>query len=135
MPLACAVRSAGVGSCRRRDDSRSGRSCHTRARGQFHLVLAGGDTPRGAYRRLCGTSTDWSMWNVYFGDERCLPVDDPARNSRMAGEAWLDHVFIPTVQFHAIPAELGAVRAAQLYRETLHAVGEFDLVLLGLGED
>ena len=53
----------------------------------------------------------------------------------MAGEAWLDHVFIPTVQFHAIPAELGAVRAAQLYGETLHAVGEFDLVLLGLGED
>jgi 6-phosphogluconolactonase len=50
------------------------------------------------------------MWNVYFGDERCLPVDDPARNSRMAGEAWLDHVFIPTVQFHAIPPELGAVR-------------------------
>jgi 6-phosphogluconolactonase len=75
------------------------------------------------------------MWNVYFGDERCLPVDDPARNSRMAGEAWLDHVFIPTVQFHAIPAELGAVRAAQLYGKTIHAVGEFDLVFLRLGEE
>jgi 6-phosphogluconolactonase len=106
-----------------------------RARGQFHLVLAGGDTPRGAYQRLRGASAEWSVWNIYFGDERCLPVDDPARNSRMAEEAWLNHVFIPTVQLHAIPAELGAVRAAQLYGETIHAVGEFDLVLLGLGED
>ena len=106
-----------------------------RARGQFHLVLAGGDTPCGAYRRLREASTDWSVWHIYFGDERCLPADDSARNSRLAGEAWLDHVFIPTVQLHAIPAELGAVRAAQLYGETLHAVGEFDLVLLGLGED
>ena len=106
-----------------------------RARGQFHLVLAGGDTPRGAYRRLREASADWSMWNIYFGDERCLPAADPARNSRMAGEAWLDHVFIPAVQLHAIPAEIGAVQAAQAYAETLRAVGEFDLVLLGLGED
>jgi 6-phosphogluconolactonase len=106
-----------------------------RARGQFHLVLAGGDTPHGAYRRLREASADWSVWNIYFGDERCLPADDSARNSRLAGETWLDYVFIPTVQLHAIPAELGAVQAAHAYDETLRAVGEFDLVLLGLGED
>ena len=75
------------------------------------------------------------MWHIYFCDERCLPSADPARNSRMAGETWLDHVFIPTLQLHAIPAELGAVQAAHAYDETLRAVGEFDLVLLGLGED
>jgi 6-phosphogluconolactonase len=106
-----------------------------RARGQFHLVLAGGDTPRGAYRRLREANADWSGWNIYFGDERCLPMDDPMRNSRMAGEAWLDHVFIPALQSHPIPGELGAVQAAQAYAETLRAVGEFDLVLLGLGDD
>ena len=106
-----------------------------RARGQFHFVLAGGDTPRGAYRRLFEASDDWSGWHIYFGDERCLPADDPARNSRMAGEAWLDHVSIPTAQAHAIPAEVGAVQAAQAYTETVRAVGEFDLVLLGLGDD
>ncbi len=106
-----------------------------RARGQFHLVLAGGDTPRGAYRRLREASADWSGWHIYFGDERCLPADDPARNSRMAGEIWLDHVSIPVNQLHVIPAEMGAVQAARAYAETLRAVGEFDLVLLGLGED
>lgn len=106
-----------------------------RARGQFHLVLAGGDSPRGAYRTLRQASADWSEWHVYFGDERCLPAADPARNSRMAGEIWLDHVSIPANQLHVIPAELGAVQAARAYAETLRAIGEFDLVLLGLGED
>lgn len=105
------------------------------AHGQFHLVLAGGDTPRGAYRSLREASTDWSAWHIYFGDERCLPADDPARNSRMAGDVWLDHVPIPTAQLHAIPGKLGPVQAARAYVETLRTVGEFDLVLLGLGED
>ncbi len=98
-------------------------------------MLAGGNTPRGIYRALRGARTDWPAWHVYFGDERCLPPDDPARNSRMAAEAWLDAVPAPAPQVHAIPAELGALQAARMYIETLRTVGEFDLVLLGLGED
>jgi len=104
-------------------------------RGRFLVVLAGGDTPRAAYRALRPADADWAAWHVYFGDERCLPADDPARNSRMAAQAWLDRVPIPAHQVHAIPAELGALGAARSYAGTLRAVGEFDLVLLGLGED
>lgn len=106
-----------------------------RARGRFDLVLAGGDTPRGAYRRLRDARADWAAWHLYFGDERCAPCGDPARNSRMAREAWLDHVALPARQLHAIPAELGAEPAADAYAALLRSVGEFDLVLLGLGED
>lgn len=104
-------------------------------RGQFLIVLAGGSSPRGIYDSLRLADTDWSRWQVYFGDERCLPVDDPRRNSRMAAEAWLDHVAVPARQVHTIPAELGANAAALAYADTLRAVGDFDLVLLGLGED
>jgi len=105
------------------------------ARGQFHLVLAGGNTPREIYRRLRAAQTDWTAWHIYFGDERCLPADDPARNSRMAAEVWLDLVPIPAMQIHIIAAEQGAIAAAKYYGETLKSVGDFDLVLLGLGED
>ena len=98
-------------------------------------MLAGGNTPREIYRALRGARTDWPAWQIYFGDERCLPPDDPARNSRMAAQAWFDAVPVPAPQVHVIPAELGALRAARNYCETLRAVGEFDLVLLGLGED
>jgi 6-phosphogluconolactonase len=104
-------------------------------RGRFRVVLAGGRTPRDAYRMLRGADTDWSRWHAYFGDERCAPAQDAERNSRMAAETWLDHVSIPSTQVHPIPVELGAGAAALAYAETLRGVGEFDLVLLGLGED
>lgn len=104
-------------------------------RGEFVIALAGGNTPRGVYRLLRERNADWSHWHVYFGDERCLPADDVERNSRMAAIEWLDHVPIPKDQVHPIPAELGATEAALAYAETLRDVGEFDLVLLGLGED
>jgi 6-phosphogluconolactonase len=107
----------------------------TERRGRFLIVLAGGNTPSGIYRMLRTADTDWSRWRVYFGDERCLPADDAERNSRMAADAWLNHVPIPQDQVHAIPAELGASAAALAYAETLRGVGDFDLVLLGLGED
>jgi 6-phosphogluconolactonase len=42
---------------------------------------------------------------------------------------------IPAAQIHTIAAELGAVAGARHYAELLAAVPEFDLVLLGLGED
>ena len=104
-------------------------------RGRFLIVLAGGSTPRDIYRSLRDADTDWSRWHVYFGDERCLPADNPERNSRMVADAWLDHVFIPHDQMHPLPAELGPERAARDYVKTLRNVGDFDLVLLGLGED
>jgi 6-phosphogluconolactonase len=104
-------------------------------RGRFHIVLAGGNTPREIYHGLCTANTDWSLWHIYFSDERCLPPFDPARNSNMAAGVWLNRVPIPPLQLHVIPGELGANEAAQQYSEGLRAVGDFDLVLLGLGED
>lgn len=103
--------------------------------GRFSIVLAGGSTPKSIYQLLVGINTDWSKWHVYYGDDRCLPPEHEERNSLMAHEAWLKHVTIPADQIHDIPAERGPVDAAQAYNQTLAEVGEFDLVLLGLGED
>jgi 6-phosphogluconolactonase len=104
-------------------------------RGRFQVVLAGGSTPRGIYRMLRDADAIWPLWQVYFGDERCLPADQLERNSRMAADAWLSRVPIPRDQVHAIPAELGARAAALAYAATLNGLHDFDLVLLGLGED
>ncbi len=105
------------------------------SRGAFHIVLAGGTTPRLVYELLRDAGADWAAWHVYFGDERCLPPDHAERNSRMAALAWLDHVAIPCGQIHPIPAERGADIAASAYTQTLRGIELFDLVLLGLGED
>ena len=101
----------------------------------FHLALAGGNTPRRVYELLRNITTDWNQWYIYFGDERCLPLDHPERNSQMAELAWLNFVSIPASQIHIIPAEQGEIIAANIYANTLAALPQFDLVLLGLGED
>ena len=103
--------------------------------GAFRLVLAGGSTPRAVYQTLNDIDADWSVWHIYYGDERVLPVDHPDRNSVMAQTAWLAKSPIPPQQIHPIPTELGLEAALASYRQTLAAVGAFDLVLLGLGED
>ena len=109
---------------------------HALARhGAFHIVLAGGGTPRLLYQALSRQPHDWARWHVWFGDERCLPPLDPERNSAMARASLLDGTAIVPARFHAIPAELGPKVAAQEYAALLADIGAFDLVLLGLGED
>jgi 6-phosphogluconolactonase len=101
----------------------------------FRIVLAGGSTPRRTYEMLAGMAQDWSAWEVFWSDERCLPADHPERNSRLAHDVWLSHVAIPAGQIHPIPAELGAARAAAEYSTLVVDRQPFDLVLLGMGED
>ncbi len=104
-------------------------------RGCFKLVLAGGSTPEKIYQKLVNAKTDWSKWRIYYGDERCLPADDKERNSIMASNALLSKVAIPEASLFTMPTELGAVDAAKKYREAIADVEQFDLVLLGMGED
>ena len=105
------------------------------SRGRFSIVLAGGNTPKSIYALLVSAKTDWSKWHVYYNDDRCLPVDHADRNSLMAAQVWLNHVSIPVSQIHDIPTELGPVEGAKSYAQTLAGLDNFDLVLLGLGED
>ncbi len=105
------------------------------ARGQFRIVLAGGRTPERTYRLLSEVDTDWRCWQVYFGDERCLPVGNPQRNSDMSARVWLDRVDMPTANIHVIPAELGPYEAAHQYEALVRQALPFDLALLGLGSD
>jgi 6-phosphogluconolactonase len=105
------------------------------ARGLFRLVLAGGRTPLATYALLARADADWPRWNWYFGDERCLPPGHAERNDTAVRRAWLEPVAAPPANVHAIPAELGADEAARRYIATIAEIDEFDLVLLGLGED
>jgi 6-phosphogluconolactonase len=104
-------------------------------RGRFRIVLAGGRTPERTYSLLSEGDTDWRRWQVYFGDERCLPVDDPQRNSLMADRAWLNRVPILQTNIHAIPAERGPIKAAESYEPLVRQALPFDLTVLGLGSD
>ena len=105
------------------------------ARGSFKIVLAGGSTPAKIYQLLVSAKTDWSKWLIYYGDERCLPANDKDRNSIMASQVLLEKVDIPLDNVFTMKTELGAVEAAKNYRLVIADVDQFDLVLLGMGED
>ena len=112
------------------------------ARGQFSVALSGGSTPRRTYELLAEPpfrdGVPWTKTHVFWGDERCVPADDPRSNYRMAREALLDHLPIPPEQIHPIPCAQQPLTAAERYETALRGFfGErpprFDLVFLGLG--
>jgi 6-phosphogluconolactonase len=101
-------------------------------RGRFRLVLAGGSTPLSTYRRLAASDQQWKRWSLYYGDERCLPAEDPERNSQMVMATGITS---RAGEHLPIPAELGTKAAVQAYRKTVRPALPFDMVLLGMGED
>ncbi len=101
-------------------------------RGEFRLVLAGGGTPLACYRLLAQKDLQWDHWKLFYGDERCLPADDPERNSMIVTSSGLSQKIR---QHFIIPSELGAEKGAQQYAQLIADQMPFDTVLLGMGED
>ncbi|MDG2990282.1 6-phosphogluconolactonase [Candidatus Synechococcus calcipolaris G9] len=113
-------------------------------RDQFTIALAGGSTPTGLYEKLSKESLPWDKFQVFWGDERYVPLAHPDSNAGKAKQVWLDLVPIPSQNIHITPTHLKEpVAAAAAYEETLQRVfqthgGEipqFDLILLGMGPD
>lgn len=98
------------------------------------LALAGGSTPQHFYRHLATCVFPWSETEVFFGDERCVPPEHPDSNYRMASEALLSRV---RARVHRMRGETcdAAAYEEELERAFGPGLPEFDVVLLGLGED
>ena len=80
------------------------------ARGRFSVALSGGNTPRRTYELLAAPplkdQAPWDRVHVFWGDERCVPLNDSRSNARLAKEAWLDRVPIPGHQIHPMNCAL-----------------------------
>jgi len=113
--------------------------------GQFLVVLAGGRTPRGLYRKLTESPwrerVAWDRTYFVFGDERCVPPDHEDSNYRMVRETLLDPLGIPALQVLRMKGEHKPDEAARWYEVRLDDLfllrsrRKFDLVLLGIGAD
>jgi 6-phosphogluconolactonase len=123
------------------------------AKGAASVVLTGGGVGTAVLRELAaapaGAAVDWRRLDVWWGDERFLPVGDPERNETAARKALLEHVDLDPARVRPMPAADGPYgddpeRAAEAYADLLRAavppddhgqVPSFDVLLLGLGPD
>jgi 6-phosphogluconolactonase len=103
----------------------------------FSLFLSGGSTAGEAYRRLAETATDtvdWATVDIFWGDERCVSLDDDASNYRLCHETLLDRVG-PLRSEHPMYRSGPPAAAADDYQRLLADLPQFDLVHLGMGPD
>src|SRR5213080_3855361 len=114
-------------------------------RNEFRIALSGGNTPVPVYTRLAAIGHDlpWERILITFGDERCVPPDDPQSNFHMARETLFVPAGVPEESIMRMRGETDPQVAAREYEDYLDAIatqcGEFiyrhDLILLGLGDD
>jgi len=118
-----------------------------RERRRFTVALSGGSLMNILGPPLVSdplrSRIDWTAWEVFWADERCVPLESPESNFAAAKRVLFDHVPIPREQIHALEDSLEPAAAAAAYQARLKEVFQpdagqlprFDLVLLGMGED
>lgn len=112
---------------------------------RFDIALSGGSTPKLLFERLTEKlvdKSDWKRIHLWWGDERCVPMDSSESNFRMTEETLISKVPIPKGNIHRIRGEANpeaeALRYGQEIRNNLNILHNwpvFDLIILGLGED
>lgn len=108
------------------------------------IVLTGGGSGIGLLAALNSSPArddiDWQRVELFWGDERFVPLDDPERNEKQARDALLDHVPLEKSLVHAMAASDGRFgtdvdAAAADYAVTLGTDTRFDVVMLGMGPE
>jgi 6-phosphogluconolactonase len=113
------------------------------------VVLTGGSIAAKVHEAVveaAGDDVDWSRVEVWFGDERFVPADDPERNAGQAAPM-LDRLRFDPGRVHVMPSSDGphgddVDAAAGAYADELaRAAGpdqdspRFDVLMLGIGPD
>jgi 6-phosphogluconolactonase len=104
-----------------------------RSEEEFCLALSGGETARACYQRLAedgAQAIDWLAVNVFWGDERCVPGDDPASNQLLGRQALLERVGAANAVF-----PMRCEEGPDAYQLRLGEIGKLDMVHLGMGAD
>ena len=113
----------------------------------FTVALSGGSSPRLMYRTLSKepylSGIPWQKIHIFWVDERCVPVNNPASNYGAAKKDFLDNIPIPSNHVHPMPGEAPPEKGASQYQHELINFFQledgpfpvFDLIFLGMGAD
>ena len=111
---------------------------------KIYLALSGGSTPNNLYSKLVEKKDlyPWQLMEIYFSDERMVPLDDEGSNYYHAAKNLLDPVGHPQAQRHTPDVTLPMEEASKNYENDIRAqvpyrdgIPFFDVIFLGLGND
>ncbi len=116
------------------------------AQGFANAALSGGGTPQGVYAVLAAepyrSAIRWESVHFYWGDERCVPPEDPESNYGQAAAILFPRIPVRKENIHRIHGELGGETAAADYvrelarrRQAGYGWPVLDIALMGMGED
>lgn len=112
---------------------------------KIHVALSGGSTPKVIFDYIAeelGEDILWDNINFYWGDERCVPPSDSESNYKMTVDHLLSKIDMPEENIFRIKGENDPKEEAIRYGKVLdnelpkvNGIPQFDLVMLGLGDD
>lgn len=105
-------------------------------KGKASIAVSGGSTPKNFFSVLSQSDIDWSKVTITLADERWVPMDSDASNTRLVHENLLQNKAEKAKFFHLKQGE-------QLTDETLTDLNvaasktllPLDVLILGMGED
>jgi len=114
-------------------------------KGRFTVALSGGSTPVFLYKKLSlKNGLPWKKTHLFQTDERFVSPEDDESNFFMINKTLLSRINIPKNNIHPIltdeeTAGNSAVKydkkLTAYFKKTGKGLPQFDLVLLGIGED
>ncbi|KAL9535875.1 putative 6-phosphogluconolactonase [Sphaerulina musiva] len=127
----------------------------SRHNGAFRIAVSGGSLPKTLAKALLAPSNgtpedtpDFAKWEIFYADERVVPLDHEDSNHRLVKEDLLDHIPETLGQPKVFPIDEqcldDAQECADQYEQTLVSIFAqrdsvklplFDLILLGCGPD
>jgi 6-phosphogluconolactonase len=124
-------------------------------KGRFTIAISGGSLPKQLAGLVGKPAVKWDKWQVFYADERVVPLDHEDSNHKLCTTELFSKVPIPTENIHVIDPSLdtnpssgsidaGLEEVADAYEKTLirefasanaARFPVFDLILLGTGPD
>jgi len=104
------------------------------ASGRARALLSGGTTPAPAYSRLAQAPLDWSKVSVGLVDDRFVPADHPASNTKLIRESLLERA--PGLHFEPLVREgLSAAACVEAANRDSADAQDPCVAVLGMGND
>lgn len=114
--------------------------CKNSVQKKYILMISGGRSPLEVFKKFQNSKIPWSKIDLYWMDERCVPLDHPESNYRLDYESFVEEFLsfgiLKPKQIHPILSDASrGDLGVSLNGVLLQNIPEIDFLITGVGED